>query len=863
MAKSIANVQTTDTFQAWLDKTNEIVNEFANVVTVAGTPATGNAIVNGSFSSNNLFVKQNIYGGVAGTPAALAFGTGSNVTFNSNVSVAAANLSVSSNTTFTGNVTFGAPKVTFGAISNLNFTATITNNKDFLTINATSGALEIRNLNELLTLDDIAYVNATNATSNSVLAWDTAAGNTQFKDIAQIVQEALQYSNTGITLQDASVSTYAPGANGIAAGSGANATGISAIAVGVNAVTHNNYAVAIGYLANSTGDEAVAIGNQAKAVGSIRSIAIGSGANSFGTYSVAVGHSTDAASNSVAIGPVANAQGSNSVAVGASSQTNGDQAVSIGSQANSQLRSISIGYNSGPTSGGNNHVLIGANTTTNTGISAVAVGNDIKVYSGNGGIAIGRSALLNTTTIDSIVIGTGARIGNTSVATAGGTVIGSGAVSNASSNSVVIGKLAVTESSIETTMVGDQTNSTSSSSSVVIGSKAWANGAPRSIVIGATANVFSDNTMVIGYGSYTGTTANNSMVMGCNSFTNYANTITIGSQSNPTGTNSVSVGHYSGARYNATAVGFSADAYANATVAIGKGAAANGTGSIALGYEVGTTYAAEYSVAIGYNFDVTTANTIALGANNSYFLAFNSIANSNLIPVGDTWSLGNTTNKWLEVHSNTFVGGLTGVVTGNVVANTITINELTDNQLVIAGSGGVLEGDANLTFTGSLLTVNASAQFSNGSGAYVTANSTSGRVGLGVADPDAILEIDGDLLVSGDVTTGYTSDQRLKENVVEIADPLDKVAQLRGVNFDWKQGIDDNFSKYISPKSGHDIGVIAQEVEAVVPEAVRTYPDGWKGVDYTKLVPVLIEAIKHLNNRVVQLESQVNNGNQG
>ena len=58
--------------------------------------------------------------------------------------------------------------------------------------------------------------------------------------------------------------------------------------------------------------------------------------------------------------------------------------------------------------------------------------------------------------------------------------------------------------------------------------------------------------------------------------------------------------------------------------------------------------------------------------------------------------------------------------------------------------------------------------------------------------------------------------------------------------------------------------MIAQDVERVLPEAVHYYPDGYMGVNYPKLVPVLLEAIKHLNNRVEQLESQVNkNGNEG
>ena len=138
------------------------------------------------------------------------------------------------------------------------------------------------------------------------------------------------------------------------------------------------------------------------------------------------------------------------------------------------------------------------------------------------------------------------------------------------------------------------------------------------------------------------------------------------------------------------------------------------------------------------------------------------------------------------------------------------------------------------------------------------------EVGINTASPEAALHVDGDALVTGDLTTGYTSDERLKENISTIDNSLNILSSINGVRFNWIEGIDKNFSQYISPKEGEDIGVIAQEVEKVLPEVVRTYPDGYKGVDYAKFVPVLLEAIKHLNNRVEQLENQVNsNGNKG
>jgi hypothetical protein len=123
-----------------------------------------------------------------------------------------------------------------------------------------------------------------------------------------------------------------------------------------------------------------------------------------------------------------------------------------------------------------------------------------------------------------------------------------------------------------------------------------------------------------------------------------------------------------------------------------------------------------------------------------------------------------------------------------------------------------------------------------------------GNVGIGTTAPSEKLHIVGNLRVAGttDCTLGggsgatnCTSDIRLKDNVEPIADTLDKIDVLRGVEFDWNE-------KSRSPGT-HAIGVIAQDVEQVFPTAVITDPDsGYKKVDYAVLVAPLIEAVKAL-----------------
>ena len=106
---------------------------------------------------------------------------------------------------------------------------------------------------------------------------------------------------------------------------------------------------------------------------------------------------------------------------------------------------------------------------------------------------------------------------------------------------------------------------------------------------------------------------------------------------------------------------------------------------------------------------------------------------------------------------------------------------------------------------------------------------------------------------ANDVIAFASSDERLKENKVLLTEALDKVNQLNGYEFDWIPmfGIHEN--------EGHDIGVIAQEVKKVIPEIVTTRDSGYMAVKYEKMVPLLIEAIKELTNKVKDLEDQLNN----
>jgi hypothetical protein len=122
----------------------------------------------------------------------------------------------------------------------------------------------------------------------------------------------------------------------------------------------------------------------------------------------------------------------------------------------------------------------------------------------------------------------------------------------------------------------------------------------------------------------------------------------------------------------------------------------------------------------------------------------------------------------------------------------------------------------------------------------------SGSLTIGVMTPNGT---EGRIDATNDIVAYSTSDERLKENIKPIDNALYKTSQLQGVEFDWKELSSENLS-HIHGNTGHDIGVIAQQVEQILPEAVQTRENGYKAVRYEKIVPLLIQAINELQEKL-------------
>jgi hypothetical protein len=212
----------------------------------------------------------------------------------------------------------------------------------------------------------------------------------------------------------------------------------------------------------------------------------------------------------------------------------------------------------------------------------------------------------------------------------------------------------------------------------------------------------------------------------------------------------------------------------------------------------------------------------------------------------------------IGIAKNLNVGGNAGI-SGNITVTGTTAFQSTISVTGATNLLSTLSVTGNTTLTGTL-TVNGGGggtaiQVNNGGDLALFNAGNTGSASL-FCDTNSELKTNGNVLIGGalnvvgDITAFFTSDQRLKDNITPIPDALSKVLSISGNTFDWNEK---------SEKEGNDVGVIAQEVLEVLPEAVTTRENGYLAVRYEKIVPLLIEAIKDLTAKVEDLQNQINN----
>ena len=176
------------------------------------------------------------------------------------------------------------------------------------------------------------------------------------------------------------------------------------------------------------------------------------------------------------------------------------------------------------------------------------------------------------------------------------------------------------------------------------------------------------------------------------------------------------------------------------------------------------------------------------------------------------------------------------------------MSDLTGSAVGYPVSESVLVGLGSHHITGSAMFIKSDIVDIGLSTKITGSLSISSSLGVGT-EPSGVV---GAILATNDVVAFASSDERLKENKTIITNPLEKIDQLSGYEFDWIP------MEGIHVHSGHDIGVIAQEVEKVFPEIVSNRENGYKAVKYEKLVSVLIEGIKELKQEVETLKKKIN-----
>ena len=227
---------------------------------------------------------------------------------------------------------------------------------------------------------------------------------------------------------------------------------------------------------------------------------------------------------------------------------------------------------------------------------------------------------------------------------------------------------------------------------------------------------------------------------------------------------------------------------------------------------------------------------------------------------------GSTSTTYANLQSN--VTGVLPVANGGTGSNSATfsganITSLNGTSITAGTVANARTTAASANGASTIVARDASGNFAAGTitatltgtaSVLVTGNSYQvGSLGVGTAASGTT----GEIRATNNITAYYSSDAKFKENVRVIDDAAAKVVAIGGKYFDWtdayvaEHGGEDG---YFIQKS--DFGVIAQDVQAVFPQAVRTRPDGSLAVDYEKLSALAFAAIAELVKRVEVLEGK-------
>jgi len=227
-------------------------------------------------------------------------------------------------------------------------------------------------------------------------------------------------------------------------------------------------------------------------------------------------------------------------------------------------------------------------------------------------------------------------------------------------------------------------------------------------------------------------------------------------------------------------------------------------------------------------------------------------------PKGNTGAKGNTGTGTKGNIGSPGPKGNTGPSAGIT-----SFTNATDNYVLTAVNSSTINGESGLQYDGSTLTVASQYRFSGNAsnpgsatatiydqasvGPTISGLNVSLRAGNTPTEKVRVgaggIDVYGDVVATGDVVAYSSSDKQLKDNITPIENALEKILKLNGVKWDWNDKANE------ATKQIPNTGLIAQEVQKVLPEVVKEKENGYLALDYEKMMGLIVEAIKELANK--------------
>jgi hypothetical protein len=233
-----------------------------------------------------------------------------------------------------------------------------------------------------------------------------------------------------------------------------------------------------------------------------------------------------------------------------------------------------------------------------------------------------------------------------------------------------------------------------------------------------------------------------------------------------------------------------------------------------------------------------------------------SIADTKLSTISTAGKVSNSATT--ATSANTFSAIVARDVTGNFTATTITAalsgnaSTATTLQTARAINGVNFDGSAAITITAAAGTLSGATLASGVTASSLTSVGTLTSLTVtGAITANGGVTVTGAITATGDITAYYTSDKRHKNNIQTIPNALEKVTKLNGVTWEWNDDVHE------VTKSTPKTGLIAQEVQEVLPEVVKTRDDGFLALDYSKMMGLMVEAIKEQQTQIHSLTLEI------